>query len=64
MPIVDPERLPQYLDGVKFPAEKKEIVSHSERQAAPFEVTYALQQLPEKKFGSVTEVQEEIKRVG
>jgi hypothetical protein len=64
---VSPANIMKYLGGIKFPADKEELIEHArgkaKNEAAPDteEVVDFLERLPEKKYESAPEI---LKAVG
>jgi hypothetical protein len=52
----------KYLAGVDYPVDRDTLVAHASSQGADEEITKALQGLPERTYGSPTEVSEAITR--
>jgi Protein of unknown function (DUF2795) len=58
-----PVEVQAFLDGVSYPSRKGELLREAERSGARREVRTTLERLPEKRFGSPTEVSEAIGRL-
>ena len=49
----------RYLDGVRFPLDKAELIAAAQSKSAPAAVISVLQRMPDKKYGSLTRIEEE-----
>ncbi len=56
-------RIANYLDGAAFPSDKDALVAHASQRDAPDEVLTALDNLPDKSYGSLSEVVDEVKNL-
>lgn len=53
-------QVPKYLEGLDFPAPKKDIVGQAQKEQANGTLVDALEKLPEGVYNSVTEVAEHV----
>ncbi len=58
-PNVSAAQVTSYLKGVDFPAEKQKIVDMAKSNGAPDMVVQWLNRLPDKRYNSSTEVEQE-----
>jgi hypothetical protein len=56
----NPIEVQKFLDGVGYPAGKRELVNEAKKQRASSEVRSTLEQLPDRRFADPTEVSEAI----
>ncbi len=45
------------LKGATFPINKRQLAEHARQNRAPEDVVKTIQELPDKEFGSITEVE-------
>ncbi|MBE0447221.1 MAG: DUF2795 domain-containing protein [Actinobacteria bacterium] len=60
--MVSAAKVSQFLEGINFPADKKQIIDYTRDNNAPQDVLNVLQQMPEGKYYSVAGVLESIGR--
>ena len=53
---VDPEYVLKFLSGVEYPATKDDLVRQATEQGGDAYVRAAVKELPERQYGTVTEV--------
>jgi hypothetical protein len=63
MPIVDPQRIDPYVEDVQFPVSRDKLRGVLADKAAPFEFTWAVEQLPNRDFASRDDLKEALARV-
>jgi hypothetical protein len=61
---VNPVEVQAFLEGVGYPAGKRQLLREAEKQGARRDVRATLRRLPDKKFDSPTDVSEAIGRLG
>lgn len=57
---VNPIQVQKYLKGEDYPTDKQELIRRAREEGAPDEIVSVLEQLPEKKYESVTDVTKEL----
>jgi len=56
----DSTRVMAYLEGVHYPADKSELAAHASQRGAPMDVLAILDNLPNKTYASLSEVNDQI----
>jgi hypothetical protein len=51
-----PENIAYHLDGLQFPASKREVIEHAKRTDAEAEVLELLERLPEREYADIPDV--------
>ena len=59
----NPDDAQQYLEGVKYPASKDEIISAAEDKGAPESLVEAIGRLPTPEFSSAEDVVADLRAV-
>ena len=54
----------RWLEGLAFPASKREVVEYAREQGAPAFVVMSLENIPEAKYGSAAEAAEHLTTIG
>ena len=54
-----PVSIQSYLEGVDYPAEKRELIDRAQQENAPDEVIQTLERLEDRQFDSAAEVNEQ-----
>ena len=61
---VSPAQIQQRLEGVDYPASKKDLINHAQNKGdGNKEVMNALNQLPEKDYNSPVDVSKEVGKI-
>ncbi|GCE31084.1 hypothetical protein KDA_65680 [Dictyobacter alpinus] len=60
MTKADSTNIDTYLKGVKFPAQREELVNHARKQGANEQVCRQLSQLPNVHYRSINEVNRDL----
>lgn len=60
---ISPAQVQRYLEGIDYPASKRELIEHARGHGAGEDVLSLLEQLPERRFNGPTEVSEAIGQV-
>ena len=60
---VSPAIVEKYLAGMRYPSEKKNLMSNAENKNAPDDVMNLIKKLPEKKYNSPIDVTKEIGKI-
>ncbi len=58
-PNMSASQIVTYLKGISFPAEKQEIIDMAKSKGAPDMVVQWLNKLPDKRYTSTTEIEQE-----
>ena len=60
MAKVNPVQIQKDLKGVDYPASKQELIQHAQQHGADENVRSTLEQLPDRQYGTPTEVSKAI----
>lgn len=59
---VSPVTLEKYIKGIKFPANKKDLINQANQNKAPQEITNFLNKLGDHDYKNVTDVSKEVSK--
>jgi hypothetical protein len=58
-----PPEVMRYLDGVKFPANRDQLIQHAQSKNAPQEVIQALQRIPSRDYDGPPGIVQELGKI-
>ncbi len=58
-----PDEVAKYLEGIKFPCYKRDLIEFARKRNAPFEVVRTLEIIKEEKYDNMDDVKEGVTRV-
>ena len=59
--VSSPVAVENYLKGIDFPANKKDLLNQAKSNHAPDDVMRTIQRLPDKEYGSPIDISKEMK---
>lgn len=52
----EPIAVEKHLKGIKFPADKQDLIAHAQQNDAPEEVLSTLERMPDREYGNAADV--------